>query len=99
MFTLNSTNIISRTIKSTIAVAVLATASLSAQATEISVSDTLVSIEQNISRASQDMIANMQQEMMLTLQAQIAEQLFEVAQDTSEQESVSETQIAAAKDE
>lgn len=100
MFTLHSTNIISRSIKSTVAVAVLAMAGVSAQANEISVSETLTSIERNLTQASQDMLANMQQDMVLTLRAQIAEQIFEVAsQDDSNEENNEVSQIAAAKDE
>ncbi|MBR9727659.1 hypothetical protein ACFOD0_04995 [Shewanella intestini] len=102
MFTLNSTKIIARSIKSSIAVVVLATASLSAQANEILMNDTLSSIEKNISHASSEMFTNAQQDIVLSLKMQIAEQVFALSSaleniDTAEV-TEAETQIATAKE-
>ncbi|WP_282110184.1 hypothetical protein [Shewanella algicola] len=77
MFTLTS-NIVRRTVQLSVAAAVLVTASVSAQADEISLSNTLNSIEQNMTQASQEMISTAKQEFMLSLQTQIAEQVYEV---------------------
>ncbi|MCT8987737.1 hypothetical protein [Shewanella phaeophyticola] len=77
MFTLTS-NIVRRTVQLSVAAAVLVTASVSAQADEISLSSTLSSIEQNMAQASQEMISTAKQEFMLSLQTQIAEQVYDV---------------------
>jgi hypothetical protein len=76
--TKTSTNLIRRSVQLSIAAALLVTASVSAQADELSISRTLSSLEQNITQASQEMISNVKQELMLSLQAQIAEQVFEM---------------------
>lgn len=78
MSTLTSTNVIRRSVQLSIAAALLVTASVSAQADEISISNTVAALEQNISQASQEMISNVKQELMLSLQTQIAEQVFEI---------------------
>ena len=78
MSTLTSTNVIRRSVQLSISAALLVTASVSAQADEISISNTVAALEQNISQASQEMISNVKQELMLSLQTQIAEQVFEI---------------------
>jgi hypothetical protein len=78
MSTLTSTNVIRRSVQLSIAAALLVTASVSAQADEISISNTVVALEQNMTQASQEMISNVKQELMLSLQTQIAEQVFEI---------------------
>lgn len=77
MFTLTS-NIVRRTVQLSVAAVVLVTASVSAQADEVSLSNTLNSLEQNIAQASQEMISTAKQEFLLSLQTQIAEQVYEV---------------------
>ncbi|QDE32566.1 MULTISPECIES: hypothetical protein [Shewanella] len=78
MSTLTSTNVIRRSVQLSIAAALLVTASVSAQADEISISNTVAALEQNMTQASQEMISNVKQELMLSLQTQIAEQVFEI---------------------
>ncbi|MGI2177443.1 hypothetical protein [Shewanella frigidimarina] len=78
MSTLTSTNVIRRSVQLSIAAALLVTASVSAQADEISISNTVAVLEQNMTQASQEMISNVKQELMLSLQTQIAEQVFEI---------------------
>ncbi|WP_137225417.1 hypothetical protein [Shewanella sp. MEBiC00475] len=78
MSTLTSTNVICRSVQLSIAAALLVTASVSAQADEISISNTVAALEQNMTQASQEMISNVKQELMLSLQTQIAEQVFEI---------------------
>jgi hypothetical protein len=78
ILTLTSTNVIRRSVQLSIAAALLVTASVSAQADEISISNTVATLEQTMTRASQQMIANVKQELMLSLQTQIAEQVFEM---------------------
>uniref|UniRef100_UPI003328C7D3 hypothetical protein n=1 Tax=Shewanella sp. S1-49-MNA-CIBAN-0167 TaxID=3140468 RepID=UPI003328C7D3 len=78
ILTLTSTNVIRRSVQLSIAAALLVTASVSAQADEISISNTVAALEQTMTRASQQMIANVKQELMLSLQTQIAEQVFEM---------------------
>tara|TARA_R110000850_G_scaffold132510_2_gene253583 strand:+ start:45 stop:350 length:306 start_codon:yes stop_codon:yes gene_type:complete len=78
MSTLTSTNVIRRSVQLSIAAALLITASVSAQADEISISNTVAALEQNMTQASQEMISNVKQELMLSLQTQIAEQVFEI---------------------
>ncbi|MGX9462084.1 hypothetical protein ACWXWU_12720 [Shewanella sp. A14] len=78
MSILTSTNVIRRSVQLSIAAALLVTASVSAQADEISISNTVASLEQNMTKASQEMISNVKQELMLSLQTQIAEQVFEI---------------------
>jgi hypothetical protein len=76
--TLTSTNVIRRSVQLSIAAALLITASVSAQADEISIANTVATLEQTMTQASQQMIANVKQELMLSLQTQIAEQVFEM---------------------
>ena len=78
MSTLTSTNVIRRSVQLSIVAALLVTASVSAQADEISISNTVAALEQNMTQASQEMISNVKQELMLSLQTQIAEQVFEI---------------------
>ncbi|WP_445773719.1 hypothetical protein [Shewanella sp.] len=78
MFTLTSNKLVNRTVKFSIAAVVLATASVSAQADEISVTSTFQTLEKNISQASQEMIATAKQEFMLSLQTQIAQQVYDI---------------------
>jgi hypothetical protein len=78
ILTLTSTNVIRRSVQLSIAAALLVTASVSAQADEISIANTVATLEQTMTRASQQMIANVKQELMLSLQTQIAEQVFEM---------------------
>ncbi|MBB1440273.1 hypothetical protein H5202_16645 [Shewanella sp. SG41-4] len=78
MSTLTLTNVIRRSVQLSIAAALLVTASVSAQADEISISNTVAVLEQNITQASQEMISNVKQELMLSLQTQIAEQVYEI---------------------
>ncbi|AZG74657.1 hypothetical protein [Shewanella livingstonensis] len=78
MSTLTSTNVIRRSVQLSIAAALLVTASVSAQADEISISNTVAALEQNMTQASQEMISNVKQELMLSLQTQIAQQVFEI---------------------
>ncbi|GGQ08765.1 hypothetical protein [Shewanella litoralis] len=78
MFTLTSNKLVRRTVQLSIAAVVLATASVSAQADEMSVSHTLNALEQNMTQASQEMISTAKQEFMLSLQTQIAQQVFEI---------------------
>ncbi|RPA33807.1 hypothetical protein [Shewanella frigidimarina] len=78
MSILTSTNVIRRSVQLSIAAALLVTASVSAQADEISISNTVAALEQNMTQASQEMISNVKQELMLSLQTQIAEQVFEI---------------------
>lgn len=78
MSTLTSTNVIRRSVQLSIAAALLVTVSVSAQADEISISNTVAALEQNMTQASQEMISNVKQELMLSLQTQIAEQVFEI---------------------
>mgnify|MGYP003642244432 FL=1 len=72
------TNVIRRSVQLSIVAALLVTASVSAQADEISISNTVAALEQNMTQASQEMISNVKQELMLSLQTQIAEQVFEI---------------------
>jgi hypothetical protein len=76
--TKTSTNLIRRSVQLSIAAALLVTASVSAQADELSTANTVAALEQTMTQASQEMIANVKQELMLSLQAQIAEQAFEM---------------------
>jgi hypothetical protein len=78
MSILTSANVIRRSVQLSIAAALLVTASVSAQADEISIANTVATLEQTMTRASQEMISNVKQELMLSLQAQIAEQVFEM---------------------
>jgi hypothetical protein len=78
ILTLTSTNVIRRSVQLSIAAALLITASVSAQADEISIANTVATLEQTMTQASQQMIANVKQELMLSLQTQIAEQVFEI---------------------
>ncbi|QBF82419.1 hypothetical protein EXU30_06695 [Shewanella maritima] len=100
MFTSTSKNWLSTSVKSSIAALVLATTSLSAQANEVSVTESLVTnIEQNLTHASQEMFSTVQHEIMLSLQTQIAEQVFELTatESATEQADKINTAIAAAK--
>jgi hypothetical protein len=72
------TNFIRRSVQLSIAAALLVTASVSAQADELSTANTVAALEQTMTQASQEMIANVKQELMLSLQAQIADQVFEM---------------------
>ncbi|MGK0411600.1 MAG: hypothetical protein ACJASB_003805 [Shewanella psychromarinicola] len=76
--TLTSTNVIRRSVQLSVAAALLVTASVSAQADEMSIANTVAALEQTMTQASQEMIANVKQELMLSLQTQIAEQVFEM---------------------
>jgi hypothetical protein len=78
ILTLTSTNVIRRSVQLSIAAALLVTASVSAQADEMSTANTVAALEQTMTQASQEMIANVKQELMLSLQTQIAEQVFEM---------------------
>jgi hypothetical protein len=78
ILTLTSTNVIRRSVQLSIAAALLITASVSVQADEISIANTVATLEQTMTQASQQMIANVKQELMLSLQTQIAEQVFEI---------------------
>lgn len=99
MFTL--TNVIRRSVQLSIAAALLVTASASAQADEISISNTVAVLEQNMTQVSQEMISNVKQELMLSLQTQIAEQVYEINSalefDSFEQPKVSATVAAENK--
>lgn len=51
--------------------------SFTAQANDLMVQDTFTMLEQNISKASQDLIFSAKQELLLSLKTQIAEQIFD----------------------
>jgi hypothetical protein len=78
ILTLTSTNVIRRSVQLSVAAALLVTASVSAQADEMSTANTVAALERTMTQASQEMIANVKQELMLSLQTQIAEQVFEM---------------------
>ncbi|MBB1268320.1 hypothetical protein [Shewanella sp. SR44-3] len=67
-------------VKTGLVAATLTLASFSSQAVEIDASELLVAVEQNITQASQDALINAKQELILSLQEQISQQLYSVTE-------------------
>jgi hypothetical protein len=76
MFISNSKSRLSRIVGATAVALVISVSSFTAQADDLMVKDTFTMLEQNISKASQDLILSAKQEFVLSLKTQIAEQIF-----------------------
>lgn len=75
-FTSSTVNV-SNTVKMSLVAMTLTLSSLSVQAIELDPSELAVSVEQNITAASQDMLARAKQELILSLKEQISQQVFD----------------------
>jgi hypothetical protein len=78
----SSTLNVSNAVKISLVAATLTLSSLSAQAIELDPSELAVSVEQNISAASEGMLARAKQELILSIKEQISQQVFDSAEQT-----------------
>ena len=85
---------INRTFKKLALIAVIATASVGAQANELSSADVVSALETRFTEATTEMLQTATQEITLNLQSHIAEQLFELSTSLELTESVTESDTA-----
>ncbi|WP_144210662.1 hypothetical protein [Shewanella donghaensis] len=88
-----------RTFKKLALIAVIATASIGAQANELSSADIVSVLETRFTEATTEMLQTAKQEITLNLHSKIAEQLFELSTSLELTESVTEPDTALVSNE
>jgi hypothetical protein len=78
MSTLNLKNRLSHIVGVSAVALLISTNSFAAEVNSTLFQDTVTVVEQNIAKASQELLSNAKQELMLSLQTQIAEQVFDM---------------------
>lgn len=92
MSTLNLKNRLSHIVGVSAVALLISTNSFATEVNSTLFQDTVTVVEQNIAKASQELLSNAKQEFMLSLQTQIAEQVFDMG---AELESEAITQQAS----
>ena len=88
-----------RTFKKLALIAVIATASIGAQANELSSADVVSVLETRFAEATTEMLQTAKQEITLNLHSKIVEQLFELSTSLELTESVTEPDTALVSNE
>ncbi|MDO6776854.1 MULTISPECIES: hypothetical protein [unclassified Shewanella] len=88
-----------RTFKKLALIAIIATASIGAQANELSSADVVSALETRFTEATTEMLQTAKQEITLNLHSKIAEQLFELSTSLELTESVTEPDTALVSNE
>ena len=94
MLTLTKNMSLVRTVKIGLAAAVISLSATSVQADEMFVSNVVSSIETNIKMATTEMLVNMKQDFINSVQSQISQEIFEVSGDA---DVVEQAQAAVAE--